>query len=61
MTYDVEAVRSHFPALARGASHFDGPGGSQVPDVVADAVRDALTAAIANRGQVTAAERWSRR
>jgi selenocysteine lyase/cysteine desulfurase len=33
MTYDVEAVRSHFPALARGASHFDRPGGSQVPDV----------------------------
>src|SRR6478752_9437612 len=59
MTYDVEALRSHFPALARGAAHFDGPGGSQVPDVVADAVRDALTAAIANRGRVTAAERFS--
>ena len=56
MTYDVEAVRSHFPALTQGAAHFDGPGGSQVPQVVADAVRDALTAAIANRGQVTAAE-----
>ena len=59
MTYDVEAVRSHFPALAQGAAHFDGPGGSQVPEVVADAVRDALTSAIANRGQVTAAERFA--
>ena len=59
MTYDVEAVRSHFPALTHGAAHFDGPGGSQVPDVVADAVRDALTAAIANRGRVTAAERFA--
>ena len=59
MTYDVEAVRSHFPALARGTAHFDGPGGSQVPDVVADAVRGALTSAIANRGRVTAAERFA--
>ena len=59
MTYDVEAVRSHFPALAQGAAHFDGPGGSQVPDVVAAAVSDALTTAIANRGQVTAAERFA--
>ena len=59
MTYDVEGVRSHFPALTHGAAHFDGPGGSQVPDVVADAVRDALTAAIANRGRVTAAERFA--
>jgi len=59
MTYDVQAVRSHFPALAQGAAHFDGPGGSQVPDAVADAVRHALTAAIANHGQVTAAERFA--
>src|SRR5690349_5296766 len=59
MTYDVEAVRSHFPALAQGAAHFDGPGGSQVPDVVAAAVGNALTTAIANRGQITAAERFA--
>ena len=32
MTYDVAAVRSHFPALREGAAHFDGPGGSQTPD-----------------------------
>jgi cysteine desulfurase family protein (TIGR01976 family) len=55
--YDVEAVRAHFPALAEGAAHFDGPGGSQTPDVVADAVAATLRAAIANRGTVTAAER----
>ena len=35
MTYDVAALRAHFPALAAGAAHFDGPGGSQTPDVVA--------------------------
>src|SRR5688572_22678570 len=57
MAYDVAAVRAHFPALREGAAHFDGPGGSQVPDVVGEAVRDALTSAVANRGSVTAAER----
>jgi cysteine desulfurase family protein (TIGR01976 family) len=57
MSYDVEAVRSHFPALAGGTAHFDGPGGTQVPDVVADAVRATLTSSIANRGRVTVAER----
>ncbi|HEY2669641.1 MAG TPA: cysteine desulfurase-like protein [Rugosimonospora sp.] len=55
--YDVEAVRAHFPALVEGAAHFDSPGGSQVPDVVATAVAETLTAAIANRGRVTTAER----
>jgi cysteine desulfurase family protein (TIGR01976 family) len=55
--YDVTAVRAHFPALAEGAAHFDGPGGSQVPDVVGAAVAGTLTAAVANRGAVTAAER----
>ncbi|HON73533.1 MAG: cysteine desulfurase-like protein [Candidatus Lutibacillus vidarii] len=57
MSYDVSAVRAHFPALAEGAAHFDGPGGSQVPDVVGAAVAGVLTAAVANRGTVTAAER----
>lgn len=57
LTYDVAAVRSRFPALAAGFAHFDGPGGSQVPREVADAVAAALTAPLANRGSVTAAER----
>src|SRR6478735_8962362 len=57
MPLDVGTVRSHFPALAAGAAHFDGPGGSQTPDVVGDAVRATLVSAIANRGSVTAAER----
>lgn len=57
MTYDVAALRAHFPSLAEGAAHFDGPGGSQVPDVVGAAMAATLTAAIANRGVVTAAER----
>jgi cysteine desulfurase family protein (TIGR01976 family) len=55
--YDVERVRGHFPALAEGAAHFDGAGGSQVPQSVADAVAGTLLAAVANRGLVTGAER----
>ena len=57
MTLDVSAVRGQFPALTAGAAHFDGPGGSQTPEVVARAVYDTLVSPIANRGTVTAAER----
>jgi len=57
MAYDVTAVRAQFPALDEGAAHFDGPGGSQTPAVVADAVAATLRAAVANKGTVTAAER----
>ena len=57
MGYDVRASRAHFPALAAGAAHFDGPGGSQVPDTVAAAVAGTLLSPLANRGSVTAAER----
>jgi cysteine desulfurase family protein (TIGR01976 family) len=56
MSFDAAAVRSRFPALAAGTAHFDGPGGSQTPDVVARAVHDTLVSPIANRGSVTRAE-----
>jgi cysteine desulfurase family protein (TIGR01976 family) len=55
--FDVVAVRKQFPALDEGAAHFDGPGGSQTPQAVADAVARTMTSALANRGQLTAAER----
>ncbi len=42
-------MREHFPALTGDLAHFDGPGGTQVPAVVADAVRDAYRSAISNR------------
>ncbi|MCW2741685.1 MAG: putative cysteine desulfurase [Blastococcus sp.] len=57
MSYDVAAVRAQFPALRSGTAHFDGPGGTQVPESVARAVAETLTSPIANRGRVTAAER----
>ncbi len=56
-TLDVADLRSHFPALTAGAAHFDGPGGTQTPDVVADAIRDTLLRPMANRGVTTVAER----
>ncbi|MET0704313.1 MAG: cysteine desulfurase-like protein [Mycobacterium sp.] len=55
--FDVDAIRAHFPALKDGAAHFDGPGGSQTPDVVADAIRHAMLSPLANRGVTTTAER----
>src|SRR5215210_4534265 len=59
VTYDVAAVRAAFPALRSGTAHFDGPGGSQTPEVVAQAVATTLTASISNRGRTTASERFA--
>ena len=58
-TYNVDELRARFPALASGVAHFDGPGGSQVPDAVADAIRTTLVAGVSNRGRMTAAERYA--
>ena len=49
MTFDVDAVRRDFPALAEGLAHFDGPGGTQVPSAVSDAVAGAMRSAVSNR------------
>jgi cysteine desulfurase family protein (TIGR01976 family) len=38
VTLDVAAVRARFSALRRPLAFFDGPGGTQVPDEVIDAV-----------------------
>lgn len=56
-TYDVAALRARIPALRLGVAHFDGPGGTQVPEEVAAAVAGTLTAGLSNRGRRTAAER----
>jgi cysteine desulfurase family protein (TIGR01976 family) len=57
MDLDVARTRALFPSLASGAAHFDGPGGSQTPTPVADAIRATLLSDIANRGSMTPAER----
>ena len=56
-TLDPARIRAAFPALDLGVAYFDGPGGSQVPSPVAEAVAGALTAGLSNRGTVTDAER----
>jgi cysteine desulfurase family protein (TIGR01976 family) len=57
LAFDVDAIRGCFPALRDGTAHFDGPGGSQTPAVVADAIRDAMLRPLSNRGSTTTAER----
>ena len=51
----ISEIRASFPSLARRAggrpvAYFDGPGGTQVPGVVADAVRSYLLEHNANEG-----------
>lgn len=45
------------PALASGVAFFDGPGGTQLPDFVADSMRTAMTEPLSNRGTMTQSER----
>jgi cysteine desulfurase family protein (TIGR01976 family) len=54
-TLDVDAIRARFPALAlehdgRPMAFFDGPGGTQVPDTVIDAVVRYYRESNANHG-----------
>ena len=55
--YDVQALRAHFPSLAGGTAYFDGPGGTQTPEVVGEAMRHTITQPLSNRGRLTQAER----
>jgi selenocysteine lyase/cysteine desulfurase len=55
-TLDIAWVRAQFPALAlrvngSPAAYFDGPGGTQVPQRVIDAMRDYLSSSNANVGR----------
>jgi len=45
---DISAVRAHFSALNRELAFFDGPGGTQVPDEVIDAIATYLRESNAN-------------
>jgi cysteine desulfurase family protein (TIGR01976 family) len=54
-TFDVEAIRARFPALAlehdgRPMAFFDGPGGTQVPESVIEAVSRYYRESNANHG-----------
>jgi len=63
-TLDIDWVRSQFPALAlqvngRPAVYFDGPGGTQVPQRVIDAMREYLIRSNANMHGAFATSRRS--
>lgn len=57
MTFDVERLRARMPALNSGTAFFDGPGGTQTPDVVADAMAAGMKGELANRSRETQAGR----
>ncbi|WP_405622636.1 cysteine desulfurase-like protein [Streptomyces sp. NBC_00076] len=57
MTYDVAALRAQFPALSAQIAHFDGPGGTQTPRPVIQAIADVLAQPLSNRGHITPGER----
>lgn len=57
MAFNVEQIRSQFPSLKSGVAHFDGPGGTQTPQSVGEAIYEAITGPLANRGTITEAER----
>lgn len=53
---DVAALRAKFPSLSSGIAHFDGPGGTQTPAVVGEAVARTLTGPLSNRGSGVVSE-----
>jgi cysteine desulfurase family protein (TIGR01976 family) len=56
---DVAAVRARFPALSSGVAYLDGPGGTQCPESVIDAIGAYLREANANLGGAFEASRRS--
>jgi cysteine desulfurase family protein (TIGR01976 family) len=59
MSFDLDAVRARFPALRSGTALFDGPGGTQCPQTVIDAVAGYLRDSNANLGGAFGASRRS--
>jgi cysteine desulfurase family protein (TIGR01976 family) len=57
MPLQVGALRAAFPALAGPTAYFDGPGGTQTPTVVGEAIARTLTAPLSNRGTGSASQR----
>ncbi|MFA3873345.1 cysteine desulfurase-like protein [Streptomyces sp. MMCC 100] len=57
MALDVDAIRAQIPALKSGSARFDAPGGTQTPQPVIDAISEALSNPLANRGRTTEGER----
>jgi cysteine desulfurase family protein (TIGR01976 family) len=58
-TIDLESLRARFPALASGVAFLDGPGGTQCPQSVIDAIAGYLRESNANLGGAFEASRRS--
>ena len=56
MSYQVDQVRKDFPSLNSGIAYFDGPGGTQTPQIVGDAIAKAIVQPLSNRGTTTISE-----
>jgi cysteine desulfurase family protein (TIGR01976 family) len=58
-TWDIEGVRSQYPALEGGTAYLDGAGGTQVPECVIEAISDAHRSGLSNVHGPFAASRRS--
>jgi len=47
-TWDIEGIRSQYPALKDGTVYLDGAGGTQVPECVIEAICDAYRSGLSN-------------
>lgn len=57
MAFDVAALRAEFPALESGIAFFDGPGGTQTPRSVGEAIYRTITEPLSNRGAMVVSQR----
>lgn len=57
MAFDVAALRAEFPALESGIAFFDGPGGTQTPRSVGEAIYRTITEPLSNRGSMVVSQR----
>src|SRR5450631_3517840 len=58
-TWDIEGIRSQYPALKDGTVYLDGAGGTQVPECVIEAISDAHRRGLSNVHGSFAASRRS--
>ena len=47
-TWDIEGIRSQYPALKDGTTYLDGAGGTQVPECVIEAISEAHRSGLSN-------------
>jgi cysteine desulfurase family protein (TIGR01976 family) len=58
-TWDIEGIRSQYPALKDGTAYLDGAGGTQVPECVIEAISDAYRSGLSNVQGLFASSRRS--